>query len=65
MKPTANAKKFMDANDQHRVYSGWANETGGGGGYTLTNEQTFRLTLKDCRSLPEAYPKWVDFERTV
>lgn len=58
--PTPKAAAFMKANDKNKVYAGYANETGeGGGGYTLTNEKTYKLSLEDCRSLPEGYPKWI------
>lgn len=56
--PTKSAQAFMDANDQSPVYAGAAHE-GGGGTYTLTDERSFTLSLMDCRSLPEGYPKWV------
>lgn len=60
--PTKQAKKFMDANDKSPVVSGYANESGGGGGYTLKNGKSFTLTLEDARSLIDGYPVW-DFNQ--
>lgn len=58
-KPTRKAKAFMKANDESNVVSGAARGEGGQGGtYTLYDGRSFRLTLEDCRSLPEEYPKW-------
>lgn len=62
-KPTKNAKLFMTANDQSSVVEGWAHhpdprENKGGGSYRLEDGRVFALEVEDCRSLPEAYPRW-------
>ncbi|WP_454287221.1 hypothetical protein [Rhizobium arsenicireducens] len=58
MTPTPKAKKFMMANDKSKVVSGATNGPGLGGSYTLDNGRYFRLSLEDCRSLPDNYPNW-------
>ena len=55
--PPPKARQFMRANDKSPVIEGSA-KSGGGGYYTLKNKQRWDLSLEDCRSLPEAYPKW-------
>lgn len=54
---------FIKANDISRVVEGWANQPdprkpGGGGTYKLDDGRSFRLTLAQCRLLPDGYPKW-------
>ncbi len=58
MTPTPAAQKFMKANDKSKVVSGAAHGPGLGGSYTLSNGKYFRLSLEDCRSLPDGYPNW-------
>ena len=56
--PTTKAKAFMKANDASPVVSGAARGRGLGGSYTLEDGKYFVLSLEDCRSLPEGYPRW-------
>lgn len=62
MTPTEKAKAFMAANDKSPVVIGAAIGNGGQGGqgghYTLKDKQSFRLSVEDCQSLPEGYPRW-------
>ena len=57
--PTKAAKEFMDENDKSKTVEGYANGAAKGGTYILENGKSFRLTLEDCQSLPDDYPKWL------
>lgn len=57
MTPTINAQRFMAANDQYKIIIGAA-LSDGGGILVLENKVSYKLTLEDCRSLPQEYPKW-------
>lgn len=60
---TPKAEEFVKANDASPVIEGWVNEPdpakpAKGGTYRLKNRKTFSLTVEDCRSLPDGYPRW-------
>ena len=53
------ATQFIKANDASLVVTGRAIGNGGEGAvYTLKNGQSYRLSVDECRALPEGYPKW-------
>lgn len=59
MTMTRKAAQFVKANTESKVVSGAALGEGKGGSYTLEDGRSFRLSLEDCRSLPDNYPKWI------
>lgn len=50
-------KKFVAANDNAPVISGFA-FAGGGGRYNLECGKSFTFTLEEARMIPDGYPKW-------
>lgn len=54
---TKNVKRFIAANKESKVVSGYANE-GGGGGYRLEDGRSFDFTLEEARSIPAGLPDW-------
>lgn len=55
--PTKRAAAFMAANAQSPVVEG-RTYPGGGGSYTLEDGSHYKLTLEDCRSMPNM-PRWL------
>ena len=61
---TAKAKAFMAANAKSPVVSAYVHEPdhrkpGKGASYTLKDGSKHKLSLTDCRALPETFsPKW-------
>lgn len=63
IEPTENALAFMKANDASDVVEGSAKGPGRGGYYRLADGRVFELTVADCRSIPDGYPRWLFEDR--